>query len=101
MIWLPPTPYDHPFAYPSHLIVETLDYWEVDKACRAKGAAASEGRYEGCTWTWSTADGEEGCHMILPRLGTGGIGVDDLVRLIRHETGHCNGWPADHEGAIS
>jgi hypothetical protein len=36
------------------------------------------------------------CVVVLPKVGVGGVGAATQVALLRHEHGHCNGWPKDH-----
>lgn len=91
-IALPPEQYDHPFD--GRLIVETISWWDVADRCRPIRDAWA------CSWRFQDPQnpGKFACHVIYPKLGTGGIDEDELVSLIRHETGHCNSWPADHPG---
>jgi len=89
-ITIPPAQYDHPFH--GYLRVISLSYWDVNARC---GGAQLGARYAACTRP--SPDGSY-CLMILPQLGTGGVDEDELVALIRHETAHCSGWPADHPG---
>lgn len=87
-VLLPPPQYDHPYEH--RLIVETLPYFEVDARC----GKAFRARFEGCSWQFKDGMGNPTCHIIYPRLQD--VNADVMVSLIRHETGHCVGWPADH-----
>jgi hypothetical protein len=52
-------------------------------------------------WQISQTGNRAACVIIIP--------TDDYIRehhqdpksVIRHETGHCNGWPADHPRGVS
>ena len=90
---LPPPQYDHPYEH--RMIVETVPYFEVQGGCRSH---PPNGRYEACSWTFTDSAGKPVCHIIYPRLQD--VGEDDMVRLVRHETAHCNGWSKDHEGGF-
>jgi hypothetical protein len=91
-ITLPPPQYDHPYEH--RLVVETIPYFEVSKAC---GKMPSADRYEACSWTFVDVAGKPVCHIIYPKLAD--VGAETMIRVIRHETGHCNGWSGKHEGA--
>lgn len=94
---LPPAQYDHPFAGP--LSVEVMDWSKVAGRCGLRGVKACAWRVlvlapDGKSVKWS-------CHVVYPRIALSwldfdGVSPEDEVELIRHETGHCNGWPNDH-----
>ena len=88
--WNPPARFDHPFS--GKLVVRRLPQPEVIAACRdlVRGLAsvAVTYRQRGCA---RLRDGR--CTIIMidrPFRGTRPEAV------LRHEVGHCNGWPADH-----
>lgn len=79
---LPPAIYDH--AFPGQVNVHHLPPREIQVYCGNELAGA-------CTPTQSAT----GTCIVYVAMGSAFI--PDLVQLmIRHETGHCNGWPADH-----
>lgn len=92
---LPPPQYDHPFA--GNLTVEVIDWRDVPARCGLRWVNACAMRYLSIGLNghldWNS------CTIIYPRLNQYGINADDFVKLIRHETGHCNGWPNDHPDA--
>ena len=90
---LPPAQYDHPFA--GRLVVEQIPLRDVQAACRLHPAS---GYTEACAWTFADPmqPGKLACRIIYPRLSD--VGADMMVALNRHETGHCDGWPANHPG---
>lgn len=77
---LPPAQYDRPFA--GKLIVVKVSFARMQRICGA-------GRWWVCEgFTFGNINGV--CKVYVT--------VRD-ARLIRHEVGHCNGWPAHHPGA--
>lgn len=97
MILLPPHQYDHPFN--GRLIVHVERYFDVAKECGQYDPVPGS-RVEACARVFPDPQNPEklACTVIYPRLKD--VGSDDMVALIRHETAHCNGWPADHPGAL-
>lgn len=91
-VYLPPPQYAHPFT--GDLEVEVIPWEDVARRCGLPGVNA-------CARTFIkfSPDGkaELACHIIYPRLSD--VGPEVFVRLICHETAHCNGWPADHPDA--
>lgn len=88
---LPPPEYDH--HYEGHLILKLVDsYSELLRLCGKERQPAT------LACARRTNDGERCFVHIL---------TDDLIRrrgytpeiLMRHEIGHCNGWPGDHPNA--
>lgn len=88
---LPPVEYDH--AYKGMLIVETV---ATREELRTQCGAAFGPWTLGCAWR-STYPADS-CRIIM---------VDEKVMkafgwrrdmILRHEIGHCNGWPGDHPG---
>lgn len=92
MILLPPPQYDHPYEH--RLVVETVPYFEVQARCGIR----QDARYEACSWIFTDASGKLVCHIVYPKLAD--VGAYDMVRLIRHETGHCNGWGDKHQDGL-
>jgi hypothetical protein len=89
--WDPPARYDKPF--PGRTVVRQLPPRQVANACRelfgARGLDIAVGLAQrGC----AVHLGDQ-CQIISidrPAYGT------TPEAVIRHERGHCNGWPADH-----
>lgn len=95
--WIPPARYDHP--YPGKIIVRMVHPRDVPAACRALfGSAGLEELKRavrpdqmGCAVRWSNP---MVCKVvIIDRPSKTGRTPEELIR---HEIGHCNGWPADH-----
>lgn len=90
--WNPPARFDHAFAGKLH--VRYLPQKQVVSACQKLFAkynvsAALFPNQKGC----SALTSEASCTVIV---------VDKTYEtatpkaVLRHETGHCNGWPANH-----
>ena len=77
----PPARFDHPYRGK----VRIIDHPDSVAACRRHGVAA-----DACSWIAPGRDRE--CAIIVP------FGVSSRTRasVVRHEVGHCNGWPAGH-----
>lgn len=76
----PPARYDHPFR--GRLVINYVD--DIVRSCQAGNVF---GRVVGCAYL-----GRGQCTILIAK------GVSEQMRqdLIRHETAHCNGWPANH-----
>jgi hypothetical protein len=77
----PPAQYNHPYAGP---VVE-----RVMPAAKARALCTSQGalrRGIACSWV---SDGT--CYLVLPSDEQAPVST-----YRRHETAHCNGWPANH-----
>ena len=91
---VPPKEYDHPFA--GELIVLTaFDQDDVRRLCPNAKFSSTIGAL-GC----APDIGPKRCRIVLaPDADIIKAGfLPEMVR--RHEIGHCNGWPADHRGAL-
>lgn len=84
--WNPPARFDHP--YHGHLIVHRLPQSEIVRLCRAMHMPGAGMNQHGC----SHRD-----------IGWCEVWIIDktFIRatpqaVLRHEIGHCNGWPANH-----
>jgi len=76
-----PAQYSHPFDGP--VVERVIPVAEVRALCTSQGASP---RGVACSWV---SDGT--CYMVLPS--------DEQAPAStyrRHETAHCNGWPASH-----
>jgi hypothetical protein len=90
--FLPPVQYDHPFD--GILTVRRLSESDIVKVCDVRpveypthlGCAFPGGRKPHCLIYIVNDD-------VLASYG------QNAKALLRHETGHCNGWGADHAGA--
>jgi hypothetical protein len=78
--FLPPSEYDKPYA--GRLTRRFAPLAEIKALC-AQGQMA-------CARV-----GSDACEIIIPELG-GTITLALQNVMIRHEIGHCNGWPSDH-----
>lgn len=88
--WNPPARWDHPYTGRMHLMA--IDQRHVPAACAALLA----------DMPWITIGAHQlGCARASPGLCTV-ITIAAPHRgvtpgaVLRHETGHCNGWPHDH-----
>lgn len=90
--WNPPARFDH--AYGGKLTVQRLPQPEVVKAC---GALFAKYKIKAAAYP-----NQHGCSAITSKTSCLIITVDKTFMratpgsVIRHETGHCNGWPANH-----
>ena len=90
--WNPPRRFDHAFA--GKLTIKRLPQREVERACRAlfvkyKMSVRSLTNWRGCSHPVS----RRSCIIIV--VNKTFMGATPQA-VIRHETGHCNGWPANH-----
>lgn len=88
--WNPPARFDH--AFDGKIYARYVNGWQMFALCHM-------------AWACTPVGGDQGtrrgtCTMILPKEGARILGrkVDraGLLGLVRHERGHCNGWPANH-----
>jgi hypothetical protein len=87
---LPPPQYDHEF--PAQLTVETVaTQAELARIC--PNAAARTPNMIGCA---IRANDGSSCRIILVPDSIIQALHSTRSRILRHEIGHCNGWPADH-----
>lgn len=91
--WNPPARYDHP--YEGKLTVIRLPQADVVKACDELFKANNPKR--------RTSMQQRGCSAWVKREAICTVITIDAPYLgatpeavLRHELGHCNGWPADH-----
>jgi hypothetical protein len=88
---LPPERYDHP--YKGHLTLQRATDEEMIKTCPAPLTLPKR---IACAFPIPAANS---CLIVLaPRTTIAAAGYSEEI-VIRHEIGHCNGWPADHNGA--
>jgi hypothetical protein len=106
-MWRPPAEYDIP--YTGILMIQRLPIEQVHKVCSPIQLACAmvvsttpdpnggPGR-----WQINLNGNRAACLIIMPsdeyiRQHTS----QDPKEALRHETGHCNGWPADHPNSQS
>jgi hypothetical protein len=94
---LPPVEYDHPYS--GKLLVVTISKRDLlqflcsnDKVLDPRKPRVCDAK--GCSTMLACAPNNGTSCMIVLGPGTW---TDE--RVLRHEIGHCNGWPADHRGA--
>jgi len=80
-IWPPPARYDS-----GPLINPQYQTPVIEHLAPAQLAAACFGKHLACSF----AERGEPCEIILPITG--------WQPMLRHEMGHCRGWPANHAG---
>lgn len=91
--WNPPTRYDH--TYSGDLRVHRVPVQEISKTCQrlySHYGIKTGGAFpnHGCS------SGNRGgiCEVVIP---LGSIQKATPAAILRHETGHCNGWSGKHE----
>jgi hypothetical protein len=77
----PPAQYNHPYDGP--VVERVMPVAEVRALCTSQGASP---RGVACSWV---SDGT--CYIVLPSDEQAPVST-----YRRHETAHCNGWPAKH-----
>src|SRR5262249_53188499 len=87
---IPPLEYDHPYDK-TLILTDYTDQTTLHTLCaempKAKTVLGSTKRYADRCEIW-----------ISDRWAYEAVGVTRNM-VIRHELGHCNGWPDDHPGA--
>jgi len=91
--FLPPPQYDHPYA--GELIINRVGP-EVGVALSCPTANFVTGRAIACNLRTIGPGPKERCEIFIAADSViASVGLTfDLV--LRHEIGHCNGWPGDH-----
>ena len=77
----PPAQYNHPYDGP--VVERVMPVTEVRALCTSQGASPTS---VACSWV---SDGT--CYIVLPNDEQAPVST-----YRRHETAHCNGWPANH-----
>ncbi len=80
--WDPPARFDHPYT-PMRIVVQPL--WWILMKCFGTCYAYTPFVRPGAL-----------CTMYIPAVDNRHINAEGQAALIRHERGHCNGWPANH-----
>lgn len=93
--WNPPSRYDH--AYSGQMIVNRVPVGMVDEACISLYT-----KHDRMAWRWRVSANQHGCSFVQGGIcevviPTGPIMKATPVAILRHETGHCNGWSGKHE----
>lgn len=92
IIGVPPAKYDCHFE--GTLAVVLADAVSVHELCN--GSPADRYRIYACAMPLT----EDRCVIVLPKVEAGLVTQAQQNRYRRHEEGHCNGWGADHSGAV-
>lgn len=87
--WNPPARFDHP--YHGKLTVYRLPQPEVARRCKMLGVPGAYSNQRGCSFYFGTPG--TACTIIVIKEP---YQEQTPLAVIRHEIGHCNGWPADH-----
>jgi hypothetical protein len=88
--WNPPARFDHP--YHGKLTIYSLPQAEVARRCKMLvGIDAAAYQLRGC----SLYLGTPGTLCVIVMIDEP-YGNQTPTAVLRHEIGHCNGWPADH-----
>lgn len=92
--WNPPERFDH--AYSGKLNLHRVPAADVTKTCKAMAdfyGYKSDMPDHGCSHLdWNKELGNF-CEVIIP---IGPVQRATPNAILRHEVGHCNGWPGDH-----
>ena len=100
--WRPPVEYDKP--YEGVLITQRLPIDQLHKICAPYQLACtmpiSTGP-NGIGWRLGFDGNRVACLMILPPDSYILEHHQDPKEVLRHELGHCNGWPSDHPNSQS
>jgi hypothetical protein len=91
---MPPHEYDHPYTGANLEMVMARDQAQVRELCPR--AVFSD--YIGALACSMRLDANN-CRIIISPAAIKARGLP-LDVVLRHETAHCNGWPADHKGAL-
>jgi hypothetical protein len=98
---LPPLEYDHPFAG-RLLVMLSCGQFCIRYLCKREWPISLYGCAVPKYSPWARTvdpDGKADCiviHATEAFIDASGL---TLNLLMRHEIGHCNGWPSDHRGA--
>jgi hypothetical protein len=92
----PPARYNKPFK--GQLYQLELGWWELIRQCGWTVGCAPIGGDRLGTYPGIT---RRSCTILVARVGTympgfGRVDTQGQRNVIRHEIGHCNGWPANH-----
>ena len=86
---VPPPEYDRP--YRGHLTVERIaTHAALLAACR---------RWAGSNIIGCAYRSGDSCRVVIVTDNLLKAANSTRARIMRHELGHCNGWPGDHPGA--
>ena len=86
---LPPPAYSAPYMGPLYVTVGTLA--EVERLCHTQWGISISSVALGCSWwQWPT------CMVVIPKVDDDRITFEIQGLVLKHELGHCNGWPATH-----
>jgi hypothetical protein len=77
----PPAQYNHPYG--GRVVERVMPVAEARALCTSQGASA---RGVACSWVTGGT-----CYLVLPSDEQAPVST-----YRRHETAHCNGWPANH-----
>ncbi len=83
--WRPPARFDHPIK--GKMIIHYQSLFQVMWGGPCAGTCWA--------YTYIPARGATVCHSYIPVVGRK-VNLEGQRELIRHERGHCNGWPANH-----
>jgi len=100
--WFPPAEYDKP--YEGVLMTQRLPIDQLHKVC-APGQMACAMPISigpnGKGWQISLTGNRAACLILMPSDSYLWEHHQDPKDTIRHEIGHCNGWPGDHPNSQS
>jgi hypothetical protein len=104
--WPPPAEYDIP--YTGVLMTQRLPIDQLHKVCAPNQMACTMvvSIYPGPngaagSWQISLSGNRAACIIIMPPDDYIWQHNQDPKEVLRHETGHCNGWTADHPNSQS
>jgi hypothetical protein len=94
-VWRSPPPPEFDKPYDGVLVIYRLPLADVQKICTDFGQ-----NKHACSFVKQVAHFRIGdrvtCFIMMPPDDVIDLYREDPKDIIRHETGHCNGWPLDH-----
>lgn len=88
---LPPARYDHPYTGPA--IIRQVSMSELAYRCHGYWGIVTDQIAMGCSW-FDSDTRIPICVIYIPTLDE--VTLELQQRVLRHEIGHCNGWPGNH-----
>lgn len=88
--WNPPARFEQTF--PDHIVIHKVDPADVISSCQrlidSRRIAMKAYGTHGCS-----VGGNSDCEVVIPSRPVEGAAP---ASILRHEIGHCSGWPVDH-----
>jgi len=85
----PPARYDHPYRGKLIVKIVAIEKLHGQSLCRKSSIVS-----HACAAMWDAPENQ--CIIWLPKVDGKVVTAEYQARALRHEIGHCNGWPANH-----